>query len=59
MMYHDNNGYAAISNCCYYTENIVSISDYQLQPLAQKIKFYMKNTNHYLIKLKSLGKLPH
>ena len=54
MMYHDNNGYAAISNCCYYTENIVSISDYQLQPLAQKIKFYMKDTNHYLIKLKSL-----
>ena len=37
----------------------VSISDYQLQPLAQKIKFYMKDTNHYLIKLKSLGKLPH
>ena len=47
-----------ISNCGYYTENISSFLDYHLQPLAQKVKLYIKDTNHFLSKLKSLGKLP-
>ena len=29
-----------------------------MQPLAQKVKSYIKDTNHFLSKLKSLGKLP-
>ena len=29
-----------------------------MQPLAQKVKSYLKNTSHFLSKLKSLGKLP-
>ena len=41
-----------ISNCGYYTENIS-----HLQPLAQKVKLCIKDTNHFLSKLKSLGKL--
>ena len=47
-----------ISNCGYCTEKISSTLDYQVQPLAQKVKSYNKDTNHFLIKLKSLGKLP-
>ena len=47
-----------ISNCGYYTENISSFLHYHLQPLAQKVKSYIKDTNHFLSKLKSLGKLP-
>ena len=47
-----------ISNCGYYTENISSFLDYHLQPLAQKVKSYIKDTSHFLSKLKSLGKLP-
>ena len=35
-----------------------SLLDYHLQPLAQKVKSYIKDTNHLLSKLKSLGKLP-
>ena len=44
-------------NCGYFTENISSFLDYHLQPLAQKVKSYIKDTNHFLSKLKSLGKL--
>ena len=29
-----------------------------MQPLAQKVKSYIKDTNHFLHKLKTLGKLP-
>ena len=29
-----------------------------MQPLAQKVKSHIKDTNHFLRKLKSLGKLP-
>ena len=31
---------------------------YHLQPLAQQVKLYIKNTNHFLSKLKTIGKLP-
>ena len=51
-------GRPVISNCGYCTEKISSTLDYQVQPLAQKVKSYNKDTSHFLIKLKSLGKLP-
>ena len=51
-------GRPVISNCGYYTENISSFLDYHLQPQTQKVKPYIKDTNHFLSKLKSLGKLP-
>ena len=37
---------------------IFSFLDYHLKPLAQKVKLSIKDTNHFLSKLKSLGKLP-
>ena len=49
---HPVPGRPVISNCGYYTGNIS-----HLQPLAQKVKLYIKDTNHFLSKLKSLGKL--
>ena len=55
---HDVPGRPVISNCVYYTEKISSFLDYHLQLQAQKVKSYIKNTNHFLSKLKSLGKLP-
>ena len=51
-------GRPTISNCDYYTENISSFLDYHLQPLTKKQKSYIKDTNHFLRKLKSLRKLP-
>ena len=35
-----------------------SFLDNYLQPLAKKVKSYIKDTNHFLSILKSLGKLP-
>ena len=55
---HDVPGRPVISNCGCYTENIASFLDYHLQPLAQKVKSYIKDTNHFLNRLRSLGKLP-
>ena len=55
---HNAPGRPVISNCGYYTENISSFLDYHLQPLAQKMKLYIKDTNHFLSKLKSSVKLP-
>ena len=51
-------GRPVISDCGYYTENISSFLDYHLQPRTQKVKPYIKDTNHFLSKLKILGKLP-
>ena len=47
-----------ISNCGYYAENKSSILDYHLQVLAKKVESYIKDTNHFLKKLKKIGKLP-
>ena len=47
-----------ISNCGYYTENILSFLDYHLQPLAKKNESYIKDTNHFLKRVKGLGSLP-
>ena len=46
-----------ISNCGFYTENISSFLDYHLQPLAQKVKSYIKDTI-FFNKIKKLESLP-
>ena len=40
---HDVPGRPVISNCGFYTENISSFLDFHLQPLAQKVKSYIKD----------------
>ena len=55
---HNVPGRPVISNSGYYTENISSFLDYHLQPLAQVVKSYIKDTNEFLKKLHSLPKLP-
>ena len=50
---HDMRGRPVISNCGYYTENISSFLDCHFQPLAQKVKSYTKDTNHFLNRLSS------
>ena len=55
---YDLPGRPVISNCGFYTENISSFLDFHLQPLAQKVKSYIKDTNHFLRKIKELGQLP-
>ena len=54
---HDVPGRPVISNYGYYTKNISSFLDYHLQPLAQKVEWYIKDSNHFLSKLKSLWTL--
>lgn len=39
-----------MSNYGLYTENMSSFLDYHFQPLAQKSKSYIKDTNHYVNK---------
>ena len=51
-------GRPVISNCGYITENISSFLDFYLQPLASRVKSYIKDTNDFLLKLKSLPSLP-
>ena len=51
-------GRPVISNCGYYTENISAFLDFHLQPLAQELKSYIKVTNEFLNKLRSIPKLP-
>ena len=55
---HNVPGRPVISNCGFYTENISSFLDYHLQPLAQKVKSYIKDTNHFLNKIKMVRSLP-
>ena len=55
---YDVLGRPVISNCGFYTENTSSFLDFQLQPLAQTVKSYIKDTNHFLRKIKELGQLP-
>ena len=49
---HNVPGRSVISNWGFCTENIFSFLDYHLQPLAQKVKSYIKDTNHFLKKIK-------
>ena len=46
-----------ISNCGYYTEHISSFLDFHLQPIAKKVKSYIKDTNDSLKKLRSFTNL--
>ena len=55
---HNVPGRPVISNCGFYTENISSVLDYHLQPHAQKVKSYVKDTNCFLNKIKKLESLP-
>ena len=55
---HDVPGRPVILNCFFYTENISSFLDHHLQPLAKKVKSYIKDTNHFSNKIKKIGKLP-
>ena len=55
---HNVPGRPVISNSGYYTENISSFLDHHLQPLALAVKSYIKDTNEFLKKLRSLPKLP-
>ena len=51
-------GRPVISNSGYYTEKISSFLDHHLQLLVQVVKSYIKDTNEFLKKLRSLPKLP-
>ena len=55
---HDVPSRPVISNCGHYTENISSFLDFHLQPLAREVKSYIKDTNDFLKKLRSLPNLP-
>ena len=55
---HSVPGRPVTSNCGCYTENISSFLDYHFQPLAKKVESYIKDTNHFLKKLKEFGSLP-
>ena len=43
---HNVPGIPVISNCEFYTENISSFLDHHLQPIAQKVNSFLKDTNH-------------
>ena len=51
-------GRPVISNSGYYTENISAFLDFHLQPLSQKVKSYIKDTNDFLRKIRDLPDLP-
>ena len=55
---HDVPGRVVISNSDYNTENIFSFLDFHLQPLAREVKSYIKDTNDFLEKFRSLQNLP-
>ena len=44
---HDVSGRPVISNCDFYIKNISSFLDQHLQPLAQRVKSYIRDTNHF------------
>ena len=53
---HNVPGRPVITNSDHYAENISSFLDHDLQPLAQAVKSYIKHTNEFLRKLRSLPK---
>ena len=55
---HNVPGTPVITNSGHYAENISSFLDHHLQPLAQVVKSYIKDTNEFLKKLRSLPKFP-
>ena len=54
---HHVPGRPVISNSGYYTENVSSFLGHHLQPLAQVVKSYTKDSKEFLKKLRSLPKL--
>ena len=52
-------GRPVFSNCEFYTENISAFLDFLLQLLTRKVKSYIKDTNDFLKKLRSLTNLPN
>ena len=55
---HNVPGRRVISNCGFYTGNISSFLDHHLQPIAQKVNSFIKDTNHFSWNIKSLDQLP-
>ena len=55
---HNVSSRTVISNSGYYTANISTFLDHQLQPLAPTLKSYIKDTNKFLKNLRSFPKLP-
>ena len=51
-------GRPVITNSGHYAENISSFLDHHLQPLAQVVRSYIKDTNEFLKKLCYLSKFP-
>ena len=51
-------GRPVVSHVGFHTERISSFIDFHLQPLAQNVKSYIKDTNDFLCKLKNIRKLP-
>ena len=51
-------GRPVVSHTGFFTERISSFVDFHLQPLAQKVKSYIKDTNDFLHKLKGIINLP-
>ena len=50
--FHNLPGRPVISNCGFFPENISSFLDHHLQPIAQKVNPFIKDTNHFLRKIK-------
>ena len=55
---HNVHDRPVISNCGFYTENISSFLDHHLRPVPQKVNSFIKDINHFLRKIMSLGQLP-
>ena len=51
-------GWSFISNGGYYTDNISSFLDFNLQLIAKKFKSYVKDNNDFLKRLRCLTNLP-
>ena len=55
---HNVPGRPVITDSNYFTENISSFHDFHLKPLAQKVKYYIQDTNDFLKKIANLPPLP-
>ena len=51
-------GRPVVSHVGFHTERISAFIDHHLQPLAQNVKSYIKDTNDFLCKLGKIDKLP-
>ena len=51
---HDVTSIPVILNSNFYAENTSYFWDYHLQPVVEKVKSYLKATNHLLNKMKKI-----